>query len=187
MLSLSCLAAITKLGTAKISCQTFFSMVPEITGRFMDMLLDFVTISEAYQSLKDIGLRREFLCHFGPRVTTVRSVDDQKFINEMKFWIDLTQRKLQRAISREKIWSRLTTCESIEVSTLSCMPVKIFYRSLKRPIKVIGYIGIYKRSYTFIYCRFWKRIWRSLDFLLLWEEVHSLICLQMDSQLQMIH
>ncbi|XP_078156703.1 uncharacterized protein LOC144552595 isoform X1 [Carex rostrata] len=115
MLSLSCLAAITKLGPAKISCQTFFSMVPETTGRFMDMLLDFVTINEAYQSLKDIGLRREFLCHFGPRVATVRSLDDQKFINEMKFWIDLTQRKLQRAISREKIWSRLTTCESIEV------------------------------------------------------------------------
>lgn len=95
------------------------------------MLLDFVTISEAYQSLKDIGLRREFLCHFGLRVARVRSIDDQNFINEMKFWIDLTQRKLQRAISREKIWSRLTTCESIEVSTLSFMTLKIFYKSLK--------------------------------------------------------
>jgi hypothetical protein len=121
MLSLSCLAAITKLGPAKTSCQTFFSMVPETIGRFMDRLLDFVTISEAYQSLKDIGFRREFLYHFGPRVATVQFLDDQNYMSGIKFWIDLTQRKLQRAISREKIWSRLTTCESIEVSTLSPM------------------------------------------------------------------
>ncbi|KAJ3704905.1 hypothetical protein LUZ61_008610 [Rhynchospora tenuis] len=115
MLSLSCLAAITKLGPAKVSCQTFFSMVPEVIGRFMDKLLDFVPISEAYQSLKDIGLRREFLFHFGRRAAIVRSLDDQNFLHETKFWIDLTQKMLQRAISREKIWSKLTTCESIEV------------------------------------------------------------------------
>ncbi|KAJ1700513.1 hypothetical protein LUZ63_000292 [Rhynchospora breviuscula] len=115
MLSLSCLAAITKLGPAKVSCQTFFSMIPEAIGRCMDKLLDFVPISEAYQSLKDIGLRREFLFHFGPRAAIVRSLDDQNFLCEIKFWIDLTQSMLQRAISREKIWSRLTTCESIEV------------------------------------------------------------------------
>jgi hypothetical protein len=96
-------------------------MAPETIGRFMDRLLDFVTISEACQSLKDIGLRKEFLYHFGPRVATVRSLDDQNYMSEIKFWVDLTQRKLQRAISREKIWSRLTTCESIEVSILSPM------------------------------------------------------------------
>ncbi|KAJ0088968.1 hypothetical protein Patl1_32642 [Pistacia atlantica] len=62
MLALTCIAAITKLGPAKVSCSQFFSMIPDITGRLMDML-----------------------------------------------------ELLQRAIDREKIWSRLTTSESIEV------------------------------------------------------------------------
>ncbi|XP_072988729.1 uncharacterized protein [Typha latifolia] len=114
MLALSCLAAITKLGSTKVSCQQFFPMVSDITGRFMDMLLDFVPISKAYQSMKDIGLRREFLSHFGPRAATGRFPNDHGF-EEISFWIDLIQKQLQRAIDRERIWSRLTTCESIEV------------------------------------------------------------------------
>ncbi|KAJ3676930.1 hypothetical protein LUZ60_002654 [Juncus effusus] len=110
MLSLSCLASIPKLGSAKISCQNFFSNIPDAIYRLMDKLLDFVPVSEAYQSLKDIGLEREFLVHCGPRAAMVKEK-----ITEMPFWVDLLQRKLQRAIAREKIWSRLTTCESIEV------------------------------------------------------------------------
>ncbi|XP_020110980.1 uncharacterized protein LOC109725950 isoform X3 [Ananas comosus] len=114
MLALSCLAAVTKLGSAKVSCPQFFSMVPDVTGRFMDMLLDFVPISEAYKSMKAIGLQREFLFHFGPRAAIGKFLHDHG-VEEISFWVDLVQKQLQRAIDREKIWSRLTTCESIEV------------------------------------------------------------------------
>lgn len=114
MLALTCLAAITKLGPAKVSCLNFSSMIPDITGRLMDMLVDFVPIYQAYISMKDIGLRREFLVHFGPRATECR-VNDDRGSEEVSFWVDLVQNQLQRAIDREKIWSRLTTSESIEV------------------------------------------------------------------------
>jgi len=113
-LALSCLAAVKKLGSAKLSCSQFFSMVPDTVGRLMDMLLDFVPIQKAYYSMKDIGLRREFLFHFGPRAAAVKYKSDHG-AEEIAFWIDLVQNQLQRAIDREKIWSRLTTCESIEV------------------------------------------------------------------------
>ncbi|KAK1309991.1 hypothetical protein QJS10_CPA08g01410 [Acorus calamus] len=72
MLALSCIAAIMKLGPAKVSCSSFFSIMPEVTGRLMDMLIDFVPISQAYHSLKEIGLRREFLLHFGPRAAACK-------------------------------------------------------------------------------------------------------------------
>ncbi|KAB2087037.1 hypothetical protein ES319_A04G076000v1 [Gossypium barbadense] len=114
MLALTCVAAITKLGPTKISCAHFFSMIPDITGRLMDMLVDFVPIRQAYNSIKDIGLHREFLVHFGPRAAACRVENDQDS-EEVIFWVDLVQKQLQRAIDREKIWSRLTTSESIEV------------------------------------------------------------------------
>ncbi|GMJ12038.1 hypothetical protein like AT3G11560 [Hibiscus trionum] len=114
MLALTCVAAITKLGPAKISCSQFFSTIPDITGRLMDMLVDFVPIHQAYPSIKDIGLHREFLVHFGPQAAACRVENDQDS-EEVIFWVDLVQKQLQRAIDREKIWSRLTTSESIEV------------------------------------------------------------------------
>ncbi|KAJ6808710.1 uncharacterized protein M6B38_165225 [Iris pallida] len=114
MLALSCLAAVKKLGSAKICCSQFCSMVPDTIGRLMDTLLDFMPIQKAYHSMKDIGLRREFLFHFGPRAATVKYKNDHG-AEEISFWIDLVQNQLQRAIDREKIWSRLTTPESIEV------------------------------------------------------------------------
>ncbi|KAJ8479193.1 hypothetical protein OPV22_022920 [Ensete ventricosum] len=114
MLALSCLAAVRKLGSAKVSCSQFSSMVPDITGRFMEMLLDFLSIKKAYSSMKDIGLRREFLVHFGPRAATGEFDNDHK-AEEIAFWVHLVQKQLRHAIDREKIWSRLTTCESIEV------------------------------------------------------------------------
>ncbi|CAM0911544.1 unnamed protein product [Alopecurus aequalis] len=113
ILGLFCLAAITKLGSAKVSCQQFFSMVSDIIGRFMDMLLEFVPISKAYTLTKDIGLQREFLCNFGPRAAVPKFANDHGL--EISFWIDLVQKQLLRALDREKIWSRLTTSESIEV------------------------------------------------------------------------
>ncbi|ERM98939.1 uncharacterized protein LOC18426964 isoform X1 [Amborella trichopoda] len=114
MLALSCIAAITKLGPAKVSCPQFFSSIPDVTGRLMDMLVDFIPVRRAYQSMKEVGLRREFLVHFGPRAASLRGKND-KGAEEMAFWVNLVQQQLQRAIDREKIWSRLTTTESIEV------------------------------------------------------------------------
>ncbi|KAL4341436.1 hypothetical protein GQ457_08G011850 [Hibiscus cannabinus] len=114
MLALTCIAAITKLGPAKISCSQFFSTIPDITGRLMDMLVGFVPIHQAYQSIKDIGLHREFLVHFGPRAAACR-VENNQDSEEVIFWVDLVQKQLLKAIDREKIWSRLTTSESIEV------------------------------------------------------------------------
>ncbi|KAF8747781.1 hypothetical protein HU200_013191 [Digitaria exilis] len=113
MLGLICLAAITKLGSAKVSCQQFSSMVPDIIGRFMDMLLESVPLSKAYNLTKDIGLQREFLCNFGPRAAVPKLTNDHGL--EISFWIDLVQKQLLRALDREKIWARLTTSESIEV------------------------------------------------------------------------
>lgn len=91
-------------------------MIPDITGRLMDMLVDFIPIRQTYRSVKDIGLHREFLVHFGPRAAACR-VGNDGGIEEVLFWVSLVQKQLQRAIDRERIWSRLTTCESIEVSS----------------------------------------------------------------------
>lgn len=114
MLALTCIEAIMNLGQAKISCSQFFSMIPDITGRLMDMLVDFIPIHQAYHSIKDIGLQREFLVHFGPRAAACR-VKNARGTEEVVFWVDLIQKQLQRAIDRERIWSKLTTSESIEV------------------------------------------------------------------------
>ncbi|KAG1342325.1 hypothetical protein COCNU_05G005540 [Cocos nucifera] len=132
MLALSCVAAITKLGSAKVSCSQFFSMVPDVTGRLMDMLLDFLPIKEAYYSIKDIGLHREFLFHFGPRAAVGKFKNDQA-VEEIAFWVDLLQKQLQRAIDRERIWSRLTTCESIEVVCEELEWLPFYQRSLSNP------------------------------------------------------
>lgn len=114
MLALSCIAAIMKLGPTKVSCAQFFSIIPDTTGRLMDMLVEFVPVRQAYHLIKEIGLRREFLVHFGPRVATSR-VKSEMGAEEIMFWVGLVQKQLRRAIDRERIWSRLTTCESIEV------------------------------------------------------------------------
>lgn len=114
MLALSCVAAIMKLGAAKLSCTQFSSLVPDTLGRLMDMLVEFIPLRQAYHSVKPIGLRREFLVHFGPRAAACR-VQNDSGTEEVVFWVSLVQKQLQRAIDRERIWSRLTTSESIEV------------------------------------------------------------------------
>lgn len=120
MLALSCIAAIMKLGPTKVSCAQFFSIIPDITGRLMDMIVEFVPVRQAYHSIKEIGLRREFLVHFGPRASAC-TMQNELSAEEIMFWVGLVQRQLQRAIDREKIWSRLTTSESIEVSLKKVM------------------------------------------------------------------
>lgn len=115
MLALTCNSAIIKLGPAKVSSSQFFTTILDITGRLMDMLVDLIPIHDVYNSIKEIGLRREFLVHFGPRVAAC-SVKNDRGSEEVLFWVDFIQKQLQRAIDREKIWSRLTTTESIEVS-----------------------------------------------------------------------
>nr|GLL36433.1 uncharacterized protein LOC109182128 [Ipomoea trifida] len=114
MLALSCIEAITKLGPAKVSCPQFFSIIPDTLGRLMDMLIENIPLQQAYNSLKTIGLHREFLVHFGPRAAACRARNEQG-TEEAMFWVDLVQKQLQRAIDRERIWSRFTTSESIEI------------------------------------------------------------------------
>ncbi|KAL1196958.1 hypothetical protein V5N11_024756 [Cardamine amara subsp. amara] len=114
MLVLNCIAAVAKLGPTKLSCPPFFSMIPDTTGRLMDKFVDFVPLPQAYHSMKSLGLRREFLVHFGPRAAACRVRSDCG-TDEVVFWVDLIQNQLLRALDREKIWSRLTTSESIEV------------------------------------------------------------------------
>lgn len=116
MLALSCIAAITKLGPTKVSCAQFFSLLPDVTGRIMDMFIEFIPIRKAYHSVKDIGLQREFLVHFGPRAAASRVKNDGR-TEEVAFWVSLLQKQLLRAINRERVWSKLTTSETTEVSS----------------------------------------------------------------------
>ncbi|XP_028549160.1 uncharacterized protein LOC110115753 isoform X3 [Dendrobium catenatum] len=136
MLALSCLAAVTMLGSAKISCSQFVSMLPDATGRLMDTLLDFLPIQKAYDSMKDIGLRREFLSHFAPRAASLK-IKGGRTVEEISFWINLLQKQLQLAIGRERIWAKLTTCESIEV--------------LEKDLAIFGFfIALGRRSQSFL-------------------------------------
>ncbi|XP_068493749.1 uncharacterized protein [Phaseolus vulgaris] len=114
LLALTCIAAIAKLGPSKVSCSQFFSMITEITGSLMHMLVGLIPVSQAYNSIKNIGLHREFLVHLGPRASSCRA-KEKWGSEEVVFWVNLAQRQLQQAIDKEKIWSRLTTSESIEV------------------------------------------------------------------------
>uniref|UniRef100_A0A7N1A1P8 LETM1-like protein n=1 Tax=Kalanchoe fedtschenkoi TaxID=63787 RepID=A0A7N1A1P8_KALFE len=114
MLALTCIAAVIKIGPTRVASPQLFSIIPDVTGRTMEMLVDCVPIRQAYYSIKEVGLHREFLVHLGPRAATCGARNDRS-TEEVTFWVDLIQKQLQRAIDREKIWSRLTTCESIEV------------------------------------------------------------------------
>ncbi|KAK9072703.1 hypothetical protein SSX86_009138 [Deinandra increscens subsp. villosa] len=135
LFSLSCIAAITKLGPTKVACTQFFSLLPELIGRLMDMLVEFVPIRKAYSSIKEVGLHREFLVHFGPRAGACRVKDDQG--TEVLFWVSLVQNQLRGAIDRERIWSRLATCGSSEV--------------LDKDLAIFGlFIALGRRSQSFL-------------------------------------
>ncbi|KAH7866139.1 hypothetical protein Vadar_016130 [Vaccinium darrowii] len=77
MLALKSIATITKLGPTKVSCSQFFSMIPDITGRLMDMLVNFIPIRRTYKSKKNIGIHTEFPVHFGPRAAACRVGNDR--------------------------------------------------------------------------------------------------------------
>lgn len=117
MLALTSFAVIIKVGPAKLSCSQFSSMSTVITGSLMDLLVDLIPISQAYSSVRDAGLCREFLVHFGPRAASCRGKIEQG-PPEIVFWVNISQRQLQKVIDKERIWSKLTTSESIEVSSV---------------------------------------------------------------------
>ncbi|KAI4294789.1 hypothetical protein MLD38_040886 [Melastoma candidum] len=75
-LALTCIAAITKLGTAKVLCSQFSSTLPEITSKLMETLVDLQPVQEAYASIKKVGLKSEFLLHFGSRAASCRVGND---------------------------------------------------------------------------------------------------------------
>ncbi|KAL5135515.1 hypothetical protein HKD37_03G008409 [Glycine soja] len=85
-----------------------------ITGNLKDMLVDVLSISRAYDTIKYVGLHREFLVHFGPQAAACGEKVEQGS-EGVAFWVNIAQRQLQQAIDKERIWSRLTTSESIEV------------------------------------------------------------------------
>ncbi|KAL2660731.1 hypothetical protein AAZV13_03G158850 [Glycine max] len=89
-------------------------MSTEITGNLKDMLVDVLSISRAYDTIKYVGLHREFLVHFGPQAAACGEKVEQGS-EGVAFWVNIAQRQLQQAIDKERIWSRLTTSESIEV------------------------------------------------------------------------
>ncbi|KAF8052413.1 hypothetical protein N665_1561s0003 [Sinapis alba] len=138
VLVLNCIAAVTKLGPTKLSCAPFFSMIPDTTGRLMDKFVDLVPLPQAYHSMKSLGLRREFLVHFGPRAAAACRGKSDCSTDEVVFWVDLIQNQLLRAIDREKIGSRLATSESIEEHAVffSCKWFLFFGESLRRPCQV---------------------------------------------------
>ncbi|KAL0347013.1 UNVERIFIED_CONTAM: hypothetical protein Scaly_1717300 [Sesamum calycinum] len=147
MLALSCVAAIMKLGPTKVSCAQFFSVLPDINGRLMDMLVEFVPVRQAYHLIKEIGLRREFLVHFGPRAAACR-MKNELGAEEIMFWVSLVQKQLQRAIDRERIWSRLTTSESIE----SDSPFLIIIEVLERDLAIFGFfIALGRSTQSFLF------------------------------------
>ncbi|GJX69795.1 LETM1-like protein [Tanacetum coccineum] len=111
---LSLITAIQELGPTKVSSTQFYSVLSDMRGKVMDVLVELIPIRKAYHSIKKIGLRREFLVHFGPRAAACRIIHDQG-TEEVLFWVSLVQNQLQRAIGRERIWSRLTSSETIEV------------------------------------------------------------------------
>ncbi|XP_019153485.1 PREDICTED: uncharacterized protein LOC109149932 isoform X3 [Ipomoea nil] len=89
---------------------------------------------------KDINVfiqQREFLVHFGPRAAVCNVRNDQEGNDEAAFWVGLIQKQLRQAIDRERIWSRLTTSESIEV--------------LERDLAIFGFfIALGKTTQSFL-------------------------------------
>lgn len=136
MLALSSIAAVVKLGPAKVSCPQFSSTLLEMNGKLMDTLADLIPVDQVYHFTTEVGLRREFLVYFGPRATGYRGKTDMGR-EEGAFWVDLVQQQLRGAISRERIWSRLTTYESIEV--------------LERDLAIFGFfIALGRRTQSYL-------------------------------------
>eukprot|EP01018_Ginkgo_biloba_P012128 Gb_31732 [translate_table: standard] len=136
MLAISNIAAVMKLGPAKVSCPQFSSTLSEVTGKLMNMVADLIPIDQVYCFTTEVGLRREFLSYFGPRAAAYRGKNDMGG-EEGAFWVDMVQQQLRGAIDRERIWSRLTTYESIEV--------------LERDLAIFGFfIALGRRTQSFI-------------------------------------
>ncbi|XP_057865210.2 uncharacterized protein LOC131072923 isoform X1 [Cryptomeria japonica] len=114
MLALNCIASVIKLGLAKVSCPQFSSTLSDMTGKLMNTLASLIPIDQVYHFTTQVGLRREFLAYFGPRAATYRGQNDVGG-EEGAFWVDLVQQQLRGAIDKERMWSKLTTYESIEV------------------------------------------------------------------------
>lgn len=137
MLALSSIAAVMKLGPAKVSCPQFSSTLLELNGKLMDTLAELIPIDQVYHFTSEVGLRREFLLYFGPRATAYRGKNDLLGGEEGAFWVDLVQQQLRGAIHRERIWSRLTTYESIEV--------------LERDLAIFGFfIALGRRTQSYL-------------------------------------
>lgn len=132
-------AAILKLGAAKLSCPPFFSTLTEEIGRLMSMLVEFLPIDQVYNFTSGVGLRDEFLDYFGQQAASYRD-EGEMGGEEVVFWVDLVQQLLRGAIIRERIRTKLTSYDSIEV--------------LERDLAVFGFFAyLGRRTWNFLSAR----------------------------------
>lgn len=116
-LSLSCSAAITKLGATAVSCPPFTSLLPEEISRQMLKLPECMPIEEVYTFSCSVGFKQQFLNNFGPRAADVKNWQGNE--REGAFWINLIQQLLCAALVREGVNSKLQMTDSIAVK---CLP-----------------------------------------------------------------
>ncbi|MCO5554468.1 hypothetical protein L7F22_007997 [Adiantum nelumboides] len=113
MLSLSTFASIMKLGTGKLSCLAISCNLVEETGYLMDKLAEFSSVERAYECTSGIGLKNEFLKHFGLRAA-LHNVDFKIDKKERLFWVELIRKLLKSSLAREGVRSKLATSSQSE-------------------------------------------------------------------------
>lgn len=113
MLSLSTFASIMKLGTGKLSCPAFSRSLAEETGYLMDGLAEFSSIEQVYHFTLSIGLRNEFLKHFGGRAA-LHTSDSTTSKEERFFWVELIRESLRSSLAREGVRSKLASSTHFE-------------------------------------------------------------------------
>ncbi|KAI5053986.1 hypothetical protein GOP47_0031121, partial [Adiantum capillus-veneris] len=130
MLSLSTFASIMKLGTGKLSCLAFSCNLVEETGYLMDGLVEFSSIEYVYEFTSSIGLKNEFLKHFGLRAS-LHNVDSKSDNKESLFWVGLIRKLLKSSLTREGVRSKLAASSQSEVLDRSLV-VFAFFTALGR-------------------------------------------------------
>lgn len=114
MLALSICASIMKLGPGKLSCSAFSLHLVEETGLLMDALVQRASMDQVYHFTSSIGLKSEFLKHFGSRAALHKG--DLNFNErERVFWIELVEKSLKGALAREGVRSKLSSFAHLEV------------------------------------------------------------------------
>ncbi|CAM6031588.1 unnamed protein product [Sphagnum compactum] len=129
-LALSSSAAVTKLGSAAVSCPLFSSSLLDEIKRQMQKLPEFMSMEQVYMFSSSVGLKQEFLDIFGMRAANDQNWQESE--REGLFWINLVQQLLRAALSREGFRSKLRSFDSVEV--------------LERDLAMFGFFAALGRS-----------------------------------------